>query len=85
MGSSLIDMVFASGVTTTIYYYSPIPLFNLVTLIAVNFKDLVVAFDFKEVLPVLREHHKRNIFFRGFREFQKLFIYETQVFNDYRY
>jgi hypothetical protein len=85
MGSSFIDMVFTSGVTTTIYYYSPIPLFTLVTLIAVNFKDLVVAFDFKEVLPVLRENHKRNIFLRGFREFQKLFIYETQVFNDYRY
>jgi hypothetical protein len=49
MGSSFLDMVFGSGVTTPIYYYSLIPLFTLVALIAVNFKDLVAAFDFKGI------------------------------------
>jgi hypothetical protein len=49
MGSSFLNMVFGSGVTTPIYYYSLIPLFTLVALIAVNFKDLVAAFDFKGI------------------------------------
>jgi hypothetical protein len=45
MGSSFISMVFASAVTTPLYYYSLIPLFTLLTLIIVNFKELVAAFD----------------------------------------
>jgi hypothetical protein len=48
-GASFLDMVFGSGVTTPIYYYSLIPLFTLVALITVNFKDLVAAFDFKGI------------------------------------
>jgi hypothetical protein len=49
MGSGFVGMVFASGITTPIYYYSLIPLFTLVALILVNFKGLVAAFDFKGV------------------------------------
>ena len=49
MGSSFASIVFASGGTTPIYYYLPIDLFTLETLIAVNFTDLVAAFDFKGV------------------------------------
>ena len=49
MDSSFVGMVFASGVTTPIYYYSLIPLFTLMALIAVNFKGLVAAFDFKGI------------------------------------
>jgi hypothetical protein len=47
MGSSFISMVFSSAVTTPLYYYSLIPVFTLLTLIIVNFKELVAAFDYK--------------------------------------
>ena len=47
MGSGFVGMVFASGITTPIYYYLLIPLFTLVALILVNFKGLVATFDFK--------------------------------------
>ncbi|HEX7482388.1 MAG TPA: hypothetical protein VF350_02850, partial [Candidatus Bathyarchaeia archaeon] len=49
MDSSFVGMVFASGVTTPIYYYSLIPLFTLLALIVLNFKGLVAAFDFKGI------------------------------------
>ncbi len=49
MGSGFLGMVFGSGVTTPLYYYSFIPFFTLLALIAVNFKDLVAAFDYKGV------------------------------------
>jgi hypothetical protein len=49
MGSGFIGMVFASGVTTPLYYYSLIPFFTLLSLIVVNFKELVAAFDYKGV------------------------------------
>jgi hypothetical protein len=49
MGSGFLSMVFASGVTTPLYYYSLIPFFTLMTLIAVNFKELVEAFDYKRI------------------------------------
>ncbi len=49
MGSSFVKMVFSSGVTTPIYYYSLIPLLTLMALIAVNFKELVAVFDFKGI------------------------------------
>ncbi len=42
-------MVFASGVTTPLYYYSLIPFFTLMTLIVVNFKELVAALDYKRI------------------------------------
>jgi hypothetical protein len=49
MGSSFVDMVFASGGTIPIYHYSPIALFTLEALIAVNFTYLLAAFNFKGV------------------------------------
>jgi hypothetical protein len=49
MGSSFASIVFTSGGTTSIYHYSPIPLFTLEALTPVNFKDSVSAFDFKWV------------------------------------
>lgn len=85
MDSSFVDMVFASGGTTPIYDYSPIPLFTLVALIAVNFKDLVAAFDFKGGLPVLRMHYKRNSFCRVFGNFKSYLFLKSRFLNDYRY
>jgi hypothetical protein len=49
MGSGFLIMVFASGVTTPLYYYSLIPFFTLMTLIVINFKELVAAFDYKRI------------------------------------
>ena len=49
MGSGFIGMVFGSGITTPLYYYSFIPLFTLLALIVVNFKELVAAFDYRGV------------------------------------
>jgi hypothetical protein len=50
MGIGFLDMVFSSGVPTPIYYYSYIPLFTLLALIAVYFKEIVAFFDYKHVL-----------------------------------
>jgi hypothetical protein len=50
MGIGFLDMVFSSGVPTPIYYYSYIPLFTLLALIAVYFKEMVAFFDYKHVL-----------------------------------
>ena len=47
MGSGFIGMVFGSGITTPLYYYALIPFFTLLSLIVVNFKELVAAFDYK--------------------------------------
>ncbi len=49
MGVGFIGMVFGSGITTPLYYYSFIPLFTLLSLIVVDFKEVVAAFDFKGV------------------------------------
>jgi len=49
MGSSFASIFFASGGTTPIYHLSPIPLFTLEALTAVNLKDSVSTFDFKGV------------------------------------
>jgi hypothetical protein len=49
MNSSFLGMVFASGVTTPLYYYSLIPFFTLMALIVVNFKEVVAAFDYKGI------------------------------------
>ena len=70
-------MVFYSGVTTTIYS-TPIPLFTLMTLMLL-LQNLVVAL-FQRVLPVLRVIINK-IVFAEFSEFQKIFIYEIQVFK----
>jgi hypothetical protein len=47
MGTLFVNMVFGSGITTPLYYYSFIPFFTLLSLIVVNFKDVVAAFDYK--------------------------------------
>ena len=45
MASNFLSMVFASAVTTPLYYYALIPFFTLLALIIVNFKELVATFD----------------------------------------
>ena len=47
MASNFLSMVFASAITTPIYYYALIPFFTLLALIIVNFKELVATFDRK--------------------------------------
>ena len=47
MASNFLSMVFASAVTTPLYYYAFIPFFTLLALIIVNFKELVATFDRK--------------------------------------
>jgi len=49
MGLGFLNMVFASGVTTPLYYYSLIPFLTLISLMVVNFKELVAALDYKRV------------------------------------
>jgi len=49
MGSGFLGMVFGSGITTPLYYYSLIPFFTLMALIAVNFKEVVATFDYKGI------------------------------------
>ena len=44
MARGLLSMVFGSGITTPLYYYSFIPFFTLLSLIAVNFKELIAAY-----------------------------------------
>jgi hypothetical protein len=48
MGSSFVTMVFASAVTTPLYYYSLIPFFTLLALIIVNYKGLIAAFSYRK-------------------------------------
>ena len=59
MGAKFVDMVFAQAVTTPLYYYSLIPLSTLFTLIVVNFKELVAAFDYKGILSNFTGVQKR--------------------------
>jgi Glycosyltransferase family 87 len=49
IGSGFLGMVFSSGVTTPLYYYSLIPFFTLIALITVNFKEVIAAFDYKGI------------------------------------
>jgi len=49
MASSFSNMVFASAVTTPLYYYSLIPFLTLMALIVVNFKGLVAFFDYRGI------------------------------------
>jgi hypothetical protein len=60
LGSDFSSMVFAQAVTTPLYYYSLIPLFALLTLIVVNFKELVAAFDFRGILASFTGASKRK-------------------------
>jgi hypothetical protein len=49
LGAGFVSMVFNSAVSTPLYYYSLIPFFTLVALMFVNFKELVAAFDYRNV------------------------------------
>jgi hypothetical protein len=49
IGSGFLGMVFKSGITTPLYYYSLIPFFTLMALIGVYFKEVVAAFDYKGI------------------------------------
>lgn len=60
MGSGFINMVLGLGITTPLYYYSLIPFFTLMSLIVVNFKELVAAFDYKGVFASFTGVPKRQ-------------------------
>jgi hypothetical protein len=45
MASGFISMVFSSAINTPLYYYSLIPLFTLLSLITVNYKEIATAFN----------------------------------------
>jgi hypothetical protein len=49
-GSSFFNMVTNQALTTPLYYYSLIPLLTLLSLIAVNLKEMIVTFDFRKKL-----------------------------------
>jgi hypothetical protein len=49
LDTGFLGMVFGSGLTTPLYYYALIPLFTLLALMFVNFKELVAAFDYRGV------------------------------------
>jgi len=61
MGSRFVTMVFASAVTTPLYYYSLIPFFTLLALIIVNFKGLVAAFNYKKPFTGLTSEKKEDL------------------------
>jgi hypothetical protein len=50
LASGFIDMVWASAVTTPLYYYSFIPFLTLCSLIIVNLKEIATAFDYYGIL-----------------------------------
>jgi hypothetical protein len=53
MGSSFTSMVFSSAINTPLYYYSLIPLFTLLALIIVNYREIGTAFDPRRInIPV---------------------------------
>jgi hypothetical protein len=58
MGAGFIRMVFGSGITTPLYYYSLIPFAILMALIVVNFKELVSAFDYRGAFADFMEKRK---------------------------
>ncbi len=47
MAPNFLNMVLSSAVSTPLYYYSLIPLFTLLSLIIVNYRELGRAFDFR--------------------------------------
>jgi hypothetical protein len=46
MGAGFLGMVWGSGVSTPLYYYALIPFLTLISLMLVNVKELVAAFDY---------------------------------------
>ncbi len=60
MDSGFVSMVFGSGITTPLYYYSFIPFLTLMALIVVNFKELVAAFDYRGVFADFTDAAKQR-------------------------
>ncbi len=63
MAPNFLSMVFASAVSTPLYYYALIPFFTLLALIIANFKELVAAFHRKGTYSnsAGRQNLKRNL------------------------
>ena len=59
MGSGFIGMVFSSAINTPLYYYSLIPLFTLLSLIIVNYKEIAGAFNPKRKTTNLTDTTKQ--------------------------
>ena len=60
MASNFASMVFASAVTTPLYYYALIPFFTLMALIIVNFKELVATFGRKGIFANFTSSSKQQ-------------------------
>jgi len=60
LGSSFVGMVFASAITTPLYYYSLIPFFTLLSLIIVNYKEIGAAFDYRGKFKSFTETAKQK-------------------------
>ena len=58
LGSGFIGMVFNSALSTPLYYYSFIPFFTLLALIAVNYKEIIIAFDYRQKLSRYTKNRK---------------------------
>ncbi len=58
MAAGFFGMVWGSGITTPLYYYSFIPFLTLVSLMIVNFKELVATFDYYGVLSRFKNTQK---------------------------
>jgi hypothetical protein len=60
MGSSFVTMIFASAVTTPLYYYSLIPFFTLLSLIIVNYKGLIAAFSYRKTFASSKDEKNQE-------------------------
>ncbi len=58
VGFSFLNMVSNQAFTTPLYYYSLIPFFTLLSLIAINLKEMIVTFDYRKVLGRYTENWK---------------------------
>ena len=61
MGSSFVFMAFNNAVSTPLYYYSFIPFLTLISLIFVNFKEVVAVFDYKGIFSNFKGYKKRSL------------------------
>ena len=59
-GSSFVTMIFASAVTTPLYYYSLIPFLTLLALIIVNYKGLIAAFSHRKTFANLADEKAKQ-------------------------
>ena len=64
MGAGFLGMVWGSGVSTPLYYYALIPFLTLISLMLVNLKEVVAAFDYYGVFDrftgASQKHEKQN-------------------------